>query len=266
MGKLSVTGHSRSRRRHAELGILIPTQILGSKLMAWYDGTDPNGNGTLPSNNTEVTPWKDKSGNGRDVDRNGIVGTGAEFFTNQINGRGILRFDGLADGYFRSGVFMYANGGIEVWFVAKSNESGLGAIVSEGRTDTANLAYRIYDDETNNDYVFNLENSSGTTRFANTQDRSTNDWDLTICRDSGAATGTSVEVVGVDSGTTGAYTRDSVTMTAFSVGYCQRNNKSLFFDGDMADILILSSPATTTERALLAAYFNAKYAKTWAPV
>jgi hypothetical protein len=37
-----------------------PTRI--PNLSLWLDATDPNGNGTLPSNNDVITSWKDKSG------------------------------------------------------------------------------------------------------------------------------------------------------------------------------------------------------------
>ena len=35
-----------------------------SGLALWLDGADPNGNGTIPSNNSTISTWVDKSGNG----------------------------------------------------------------------------------------------------------------------------------------------------------------------------------------------------------
>ena len=42
-----------------------PKSISGC--IAWWDGADPNGNGIIPSNNTAISTWKDKSGNGYDA-------------------------------------------------------------------------------------------------------------------------------------------------------------------------------------------------------
>lgn len=245
--------------------VATPIQILGSKLMAWWDGADPT-NGTPPSNGTEVTTWEDKTSNNRDLTRRGGSGTGATYTANVLNGNGIMRFDGTDDGYVRS-AFFYNNGTAEVWVVVRSDESGTGIVISEGTDDgVAGDAYRIYDDDSNNDYVFNLENQGGAGIFTNAQDRSTNAWDLVIATDRGTATGTSMEVVDVDAGTTGSYSRAVASTEVLSVGMSRRiGADTVFFDGDIADILVLSSAASSGERTALAAYFNAKFAKSWTP-
>lgn len=239
-----------------------PITILGSKLMAWYDGADPQGDGTPPADGTAVNPWVDKTANNR---HQAQIGSGPVYKANILNGKGVIRFDGVTGIFGSVSPFIFANGGCEIWFVAKSDESGTGAIISESRHDDNGPAYRIYDSDSINDYVFNFD-STGPTRFNNSQDRSTNDWDLVICTDNGAATGTSNEVVDVDAGTTGAYTRDSITMTLITIGGIRRAvGLEMPFDGDVADILVLSSSASSGERTALAAYFNTKCGKSWTP-
>jgi hypothetical protein len=217
-------------------GVPGPIDILGAKLLAWWDGDDPS-DGTRPADGALVYQWKDKTGNSHVVEsRNGLA-TGAPYQTNVINGNGVMRFNGTNDGYLGAG-FMYANGGIEIWFVTRSDESGTGCVIAEGGAGLVNAAYRV----------------------------SSYDWDLVVVRDTGAAGGTSVEVVDVDAGTTGAYTRDAMSLTQLAVGFIRRHGSDAqFFDGDIADILVLSSAATGGERTALAAYFNDKYDKTWSP-
>lgn len=74
---------------YADTQYFNPRQISGLKY--WFDGSDPNGNGTLPSNGAAISSWVDKSTNGR----NASQGTGANqpvFNTNQIGGKGVITF------------------------------------------------------------------------------------------------------------------------------------------------------------------------------
>jgi hypothetical protein len=43
-------------------GSFSPTTLPGCQL--WFDAADPNGNGVIPANNSTITSWVDKSGNG----------------------------------------------------------------------------------------------------------------------------------------------------------------------------------------------------------
>lgn len=241
-----------------------PITILGSKLEAWWDGADPFADGSPPVDGTVNILFSDKSGNAHDLEiRNGspTYRSGA----NGLNGRGVVEFDGTDDGMSTSSPFVYALGTPEVWFIAKSDESGEGTIWSEGLTSNANAVYRVLDIDATNDYLFQLTNTANTDRILNSQDRSTNAWDLVITTDKGAATGTSNEVVDVDAGTTGAYTRDGPSFDILSVGFTRRTTNTQWFDGRIAEILVLSSAASSGERSALAAYFNDKWGQSWSP-
>ena len=45
----------------------LPNGNGATNLAAWYDASDPNGTGILPSDGASITTWADKSGNGRDL-------------------------------------------------------------------------------------------------------------------------------------------------------------------------------------------------------
>lgn len=263
MSRLALTGNSRTRSRLAVLsaGGTTPDTILGAKLVTWYD--PDNAAGVTVGVADVITALIDLAGN------NDLTNGGQPtWVSNNFNGRDIMRFDGVDDYLFMSSAFWFDLTTAEVWIVIKSDESGLGHVLNEGSTGLANYVYRIYDDDPNNDYVFNLENNAGTGRIVNAQDRSTNAWDLVIATDNGAAVGSKLEIVGVDVGTTGAYTRDtpSPALNRFSIGAkITSSPASSFFDGDIAEILILSSAASSGERTLLAAYFNTKFGTSWSP-
>lgn len=238
-----------------------PLTILGAKLEAWWDGADPEGDGTPPANGSNPSSWIDKSGNAHNLS---VVGA-PSFQATGLNSKGVLRFDGVDDGYAVASAFIYALGTAQIWAIAKSDESGTGTIIAEGVTTNANAVYRLYDDDTNNDYVWQLTNTTPVDRFANTQDRQTNAWDLVIVTDNGAATGTSNEVVDVDAGTTGAYTRDGPAFSRLAIAFTRRNTDTVWFDGDIAEILVLTSAASSGERTALSSYLNTKWGQSWTP-
>jgi hypothetical protein len=243
-----------------------PLTVLGAKLAAWYDFTDLTSYaslGSLPATPTGTPSMFDKTANNRDLS----TGSTPLVTANQINGLPAMVFDGVSDQMFTNSAFVLGLGKpIEVWFIAKSNESGTGTIIAEGNAVSGAQVWRVYDDDTNNDYVFQYTNSSNTDRFVNSQNRNTNAWDLVIATDNGAATGTSNEVVDLDAGTTGAYTDDGGSWTRFGIGATRRSTDTLFFDGVIAEVLVLDGVATGPERTALAAYFNDRYGMTWSPV
>jgi len=58
----------------------------------WYDGSDPNGNGIEPANNTTITTWVDKSGNSRNAIS--TTTTKSKFVANVYETKGCLSFNG----------------------------------------------------------------------------------------------------------------------------------------------------------------------------
>jgi hypothetical protein len=147
---------------------------LGANLLAWWENTNPSYIIGLGTDGSIITAWNDQSGNNRDLARRGLTFE-PTLQTNELNGNPVIRFDGVNDGLVLDpgdgGGFMYANGTIEIWAVFKSAESGTGTIIAEGIGTSANAVYRLYDDDTANDCVWQLTNTANVDRFLNTQDR-----------------------------------------------------------------------------------------------
>jgi len=91
-----------------------PTSIPGCKL--WLDSVDPNGDGTVPSDGSTITSWKDKSGTG-----NHGTATGTPIYkTNGMNtGYPSIYFNGSS--WFRGSVNI-SNNGISVFIVIKMTQ------------------------------------------------------------------------------------------------------------------------------------------------
>ena len=67
----------------------LPTQI--SNIAAWWDGSDPNGNGNIPTNGSSIISWIDKSGSGLNLARVGSSNVPTYSYTG-LNGKPALTF------------------------------------------------------------------------------------------------------------------------------------------------------------------------------
>ena len=94
----------------------IPTSVIGLQL--WFDGTDPAGNGVVPSNGATVSTWVDKSGRGY----NATVASGKVAATYSTSYRA-LNFATSSTGYATS---YPANPTAETMFVVFNNSSPSG--------------------------------------------------------------------------------------------------------------------------------------------
>jgi len=63
-----------------------PNQITG--LNNWYDGLDPNGTGSAPTNGTSISSWVDKTTNANHM----VAQTAGTYATNNLNGFGTITF------------------------------------------------------------------------------------------------------------------------------------------------------------------------------
>ncbi|MBF0360726.1 MAG: carbohydrate-binding protein, partial [Oligoflexia bacterium] len=94
-GADSITGDTGDDHLYPDGQTFTNTTVSGLQL--WLDGNDPYNTGTIPSNNTAITNWIDKSGNSG---RNANTTTGSPTFKqNQTNisGRSAIYFDGVDD-------------------------------------------------------------------------------------------------------------------------------------------------------------------------
>jgi hypothetical protein len=122
-------------------GILVPAQRGGLKL--WVSASDPANNGTQQANNSAVNPWTSKE-NGLTLNQ----GTSANqplIFTNQINGRPVVRFDGTNDCLISNSTTLAITSPFTMFAVVKlaSASSTLQCIVSRGPVATPFYAWMI---------------------------------------------------------------------------------------------------------------------------
>jgi hypothetical protein len=87
-----------------------------STIRNWYDASDVRGNLTSTSDATTMTGWTDKSGNNNNISQT-TAGFQPVLYTNQVNGKPSIRFDGTDD-YFNAPSNMVGNGCVvAVWQV-----------------------------------------------------------------------------------------------------------------------------------------------------
>lgn len=242
-----------------------PIDILSSRCLAWWDGTDVSAASMTFGVGNAIAVWKDKTANARNLDKANTNAPTSQ--TNVINGLPVVEFDPVAlSGFVRNSQFMYSNNTIEIWVVSKSDDAVNGTFISEGKSSTAAEVYRLLDLNATDQHQFTYSDPANVDRFVTAASRGSGSaWRLTIATDYGTAVGTKCEVVGVATATSGAYTRPATSFDRLSIGVCIRNSSSLFYDGQIAEIFVITSAATANERAALTAYINTKYAQTWAP-
>jgi hypothetical protein len=112
-------------------------------LYAWYDATDPAGNGTQPADNSSVSSWSDKSGTSKTITQ----GSGANqptYKRNILNGLPVVRFNGSSTQLLNSSVAsLTSNCSIFFAGTINSNSPFGGTIIeiSNGAVNTGTLLF-----------------------------------------------------------------------------------------------------------------------------
>jgi hypothetical protein len=244
-----------------------PNTIFGTKLDGWYDATDSSTDSMILSG-SEVTTWKNKSDNATlAVDVTGHGTPKPQLVASTFNGESVIRFNGSNQAFEGAGTFTdWFTDGCEWWVVSKSDESGVGSLISIGNNANVNRVVRINDIETTDEYQLTASDQNNTDYLDIKAGRSTNDWDLTHAYfdNSTEADITVVDVATNSSGTWGAAGTWGI-WDRFGIACTSRNTRSLFFDGDIAMVIVLHSKSTAQEKSDLADYLNNKFGKSWTP-
>jgi hypothetical protein len=104
-----------------------PTSIPGCAM--WLDGSDPAGTGVAPANNSAISTWVDKSGNGCNATASSSNPT---FLSNQYNGYGLINFSGGV--YFSNATFNYNLPNRTLFIVCSSTVAGYTGFLSFNNT------------------------------------------------------------------------------------------------------------------------------------
>jgi hypothetical protein len=94
-------------------------------LLMWMDGDDPDGDGTPNTSNYNLvngTGWQDKSGNGRHASN---VDGSPSFVTNELNGKGVVYFNGTNNAYISSSSSLAAHTeNFSIFLISKDEGTG----------------------------------------------------------------------------------------------------------------------------------------------
>jgi hypothetical protein len=104
-----------------------PTSIPSCAM--WLDGSDPAGTGVAPANNSAISTWVDKSGNGCNATASSSKPT---FLSNQYNGYGLINFGGGV--FFSNATFNYNLPNRTLFIVCSSTAAGYTGFLSFNNT------------------------------------------------------------------------------------------------------------------------------------
>ena len=121
-----VEGYLRRKWGILPAPIRSPTQL--SSLQLWLDATDPNGNGTIPTQSTTITSWKDKSGFNRHAES---VSNNNYYISTAISRRPSISF--TRDSWYRGTISPTYTG--KPWYTFT---------VASGNTDLNGTYARLY--------------------------------------------------------------------------------------------------------------------------
>ena len=254
--------------------IVVPvawTPALLSSVRMWLDGNDPFGNGSVPSNGTVITTWKDKTANGRDATARGspVIITSSE-----TNKRGIYLRDtgGNQVGAYLGGT----KHSYSIPFGTGFFNTGLGMVyVYKGIQSTPNGYYgpmNRWDGSVFDQYggargghwggggspwnhaggapTGPMQNTSIVTQFIKKKESDQTKWTFEE-----HANGTAINV---DAGlVTLARPFTDSGATIFYIG--DRNDNITGFEGHMYEVIIFNTAITTAERQSLEGYLAWKW-------
>ena len=233
-----------------------PTSISG--LTAWFDGSDPAGTGTPPSNGATISTWVDKSGSSH----NAVAGVGPTFAAASLNGLGTLTFDGASTFLYASGLTVPTN---THSLFAVHNPVGTNANTQGGDTGILRaqetIGYIVFP------YAYNGTQNGYTTSYISGyfgfgfQNDVAGSWNLyeTVV---GSSAVTQYQYGTVVTANTGlsitATTSDNFTVGSYSYfGGSQQQ----FYYGSMAELLVFNVELSTTDRQKIEGYLAWKWGK-----
>jgi hypothetical protein len=216
----------------------------------WVSAYDPANTGAQQGNNTSINPWQSK---GAILALN--QGTGANqptYFTNVINGRPVVRFDGTNDFLTSNAASLAVTSAFTLYALVKlsSASNTLQCIASRGPVGTPFYAWMI-----------NRTIAGGGISFfdgANWQDSSsaianTTDYNLIAWTWDGATAFTYINAV--QSGPTGSKTTPPSTAGNFVLGGQGASSTTNFFNGDIPEFLIYDIAHAASDVADVTRFF-----------
>ncbi|WP_297093144.1 T9SS type A sorting domain-containing protein [uncultured Draconibacterium sp.] len=228
------------------------------KAELWLDASDPDADGNPgnnPADNTDVTTWTDKSGNGNDVTTAGIAGSGINppsYLNNQFNGQAALRFDKGNNEALGKVLASDYIGDFTLFIVLQgqtASPADYDAFFSSWNNPSQTNSFQI-------DYLASSQNFQVRTNHGNLAFGPFNqELDLFTVRQSGTTLKTlsdGVEQNQQDLGT-------ALGFNAYRIG-ANRNSKQ-FYDSKIAEVIVYARALTDCELEQVNDYLGAKYGR-----
>ena len=227
-----------------------PTSISG--LTNWYDGSDPNANGILPSNGTTISTWKDKSTNA-----NNMIAQTAGTYTyanNSQNGLGTVTFN---NSWYRTAT-ANATYPFDVYVVVKLNSTTNAAdVIGSGSNNSDNFNSLTFGEHTAGRWH---NGSSGFSRTPNavssTSETSTS---FLLMQWSIANNNFYIYRNGVQIMSTTSYTWGGPSNQEFRLGNRYYTTANIQLQGSIAEVLFYNSQLQTSNRQKVEGYLAWKW-------
>jgi hypothetical protein len=219
----------------------------------WYDGDDT---GTITLNGSTVSQWNDKSGNLRNVSQ-ATATSQPTYLTNGLNGKPVLTFDGGDS--LANNIDSFYTSDISFFTVARTTSTTtLQSVISKNGASNREWYFGV--DATNK--IFQITNDIGSSSSGDRKASSTGNAGTNYGIWATSKSGTNV-TVSLD-GTTNSVTLASGTVFNGTSGIQIGNGGATTspFNGGMAEIVVIASSVSDTDRQKLEGYLAHKWGLT----
>ena len=235
-----------------------PPGGVSSGLQLWLDASDPDNDqnpANNPADNTDVTLWTDKSGNGNDVTTAGITQGGVNppsYLNDQFNGQAALRFDETNNEALGSILVSEEIGDFTLFMVLEgepASEEDFDAFFSSWNDPSNSSSFQIdYSQSLGN---FQVRTTQGQVAFGPFNQ----ELDLYTVRQEGLDLITYSDGVEQDQLTL----TSAVGFNAYRVGVNRRADR--FYDSKIAEVIIYNRSLTACELEQVTSYLGEKYGR-----
>ena len=225
-----------------------PDKVAGLKLWLKADAI------TGLSDGGPVSAWGDSSGSGLDVTQSGTARP--TYKTNILNGKPVVRFDGIDDQLVKSSVTISSLAGPDTGtiFVLQKQPTPSSPTVTfniaSGGSNRINLHLTFYDS-----FYFDFGNFEAGRVSANQPGGWNVGYHVVVCRRGGSGGNIWVDGKSVATGTFGNLL-DTAASGAIRVG---SDGAGIFFSGDIVELFIYNSALSTEDRQAMEDYLGSKY-------
>lgn len=127
----------------------IPLVIKTTALQIWYNADKANTTNfnVAPTNGADISQWKDISGTGHSLNQSGNAAQKPQWYSNVLNGLGVVRFNGIGQGTTESLninpiSWMRSQTGFTMFVIAAARTTGSAQVVTT--TDTS--GFKVFHD------------------------------------------------------------------------------------------------------------------------